>query len=331
MDYRRIPLGTIDETSDSRDYTLETIMGVIPDDKYPKEVKRSVEWPIRNQGYTSQCHAYSVVKVLEIQHYFETGERIEFDPEFFYDQRAIKTINGMMPMFDNALARQVGMIPKEVYVTPDGKKAKWDKLSDELKAQMKKLAAEFRSVSTLKLSAEELPAYLHNWHAGTISIDVYDSFYRTGKDGIIPENTGTKLGGHSMVVDSIEMIGDVLHASGDNSYGEGWGDKGRFHIRLDHPAIKSFYGFVDANAQTMKVTLTIGSKTMQTSKGDIELPIDPRLIKDKPEDKNAHTMVPFRAITEIFDKACKYIPGKNGKPAKVEITMPQRVKDLLVI
>lgn len=62
---------------------------------------------------------------------------------------------------------------------------------------------------------------------------VFESFYNAEKTGVIPMPNPSKekiLGGHCMVVDGFDFSSD--RGEGPNSWGETWGNKGRFTIPM---------------------------------------------------------------------------------------------------
>jgi C1A family cysteine protease len=75
-------------------------------------------------------------------------------------------------------------------------------------------------------------ALAHPQVAGVvIGFRVYESFEATGADGIVPMHQPGEglIGGHCVVLNGYDDATALI--SGDNSYGDGWADHGRFHFR----------------------------------------------------------------------------------------------------
>ena len=311
-DYSKIPLGIIQtDRVDSRMFTSEMFSNFIHYSQYPEEVSAKINLTAQDQGMTSMCLAFAEARMLEIQNYMETGIYEKLSEGYIYYRKDFPTAEGMVTLFELDNIRKKGTVLESDFRSF----GKWSEINEAMKKYDKQALAvkanEYRAKTTLGLLPEHVPAYLIHHHAGIVTIDVFDSFYAVGKDGIFGEPVGTNRGGHGMAFIATEIINDKLGIWIWNSWGSEWGKEGMVWIALDNPCIKGLYGAVDVTPTTNQIVFLVGKKTMYTSKGNIDIPIAPFYVKD--EAGQSHAMLPMRAMAEALGKEVTWEPRDGGQ------------------
>ena len=301
-DYRSIPLGVIpSDKKDSRQFTYDMFVdkGALHYSKYPQEVKPKLKITARDQGQTSMCFAFAEARVLEVQNYIETGILEKVSEGYIYYRKDLPQSEGMLSLWELENIRKKGAVLESDFKSF----GTWSQINEHMKDYdadaLAIKANELRAVSTLGLLPEHIPAYLAHHYGGIITIDVYDTFYSVGADGIYEGSNGLVNGGHGMYFDSTEIINGKLGVWVMNSWGTEWGKAGRVWIDLEDTCIKSLYGVVDVTPITNEVVFLVGRNTMYTSKGEVEIPVAPEY---KYVNGQGYAMLPMRALAEALGR-----------------------------
>lgn len=98
-----------------------------------------------------------------------------------------------------------------------------------------RVAAKYARVTQTQLAMQQC---LTAGYPIVIGFSVYESFESAAvaMNGIVPmpKKSEQLLGGHCVVVTGYKMISGLLYWICDNSWGEGWGDKGRFYMPVGY-------------------------------------------------------------------------------------------------
>jgi C1A family cysteine protease len=78
-----------------------------------------------------------------------------------------------------------------------------------------------------------------------LNYHVYDSFFNTGKDGIVKANSGADNGYHCMTIVGFKKIKGTNYFIVQNSWGTSWGDKGYCYIPFTHKSIDEMWTITD--------------------------------------------------------------------------------------
>lgn len=196
---------------DPRDYTVEAV--------YTSTIKLPESYdviadlpPVRDQGAQSSCSAITAATLKEYQERRSLGFEDYMSPQFVYNLRDNKSIEGMTPRNTMQILQKIGILPEIVY--PYGtKKAIGNKLIRE--------AANFKIHSYGKLNTIEVtkaaifangPAYF--------GFPVYNPDKK--KFWIQEFPTQHMIGGHAVTCVGWNKEGFIIR----NSWGTGWGDSG---------------------------------------------------------------------------------------------------------
>jgi len=202
--------------------------------------------PVANQGKFGSCTSFATVKGLQE---FLLKQRGRYEPQsanfiWWETKRSIgkrgqdsgAPTQQAVKMLDN-----LGTPPEEAfpYLSPDLQKdeeARAEFLGRQPSPQIVELAKRNRIVTGMKLT-DKLSGVRRGLASGMpvlLSMLVFESMQRTGKDGLLPmPKRGEKLlGGHAVLAVGYDNRRGVLIAR--NSWGPGWGDGGYFYIPYDY-------------------------------------------------------------------------------------------------
>ena len=195
---------------------------------------------INDQGRYGSCTAFSLSKILEYFSREEYKQELDVSKFFLYynsrvADRTVFEDNGTSLKTALKTYNRNGACINELHPYIDENFSK--KPSDLAYFDGKKrYKVRYEKVSNLNEALYAL-ASGHPLYAG---IKIYDSFYETGKDGLIPINSGKMNGLHAVVFNGYENLNNMLfniktkrEIYGINSWSENWGSKGCFKFNAD--------------------------------------------------------------------------------------------------
>jgi C1A family cysteine protease len=194
---------------------------------------------IKNQQEKSTCVAHALASAMEILEYYDTGDRNQFSTSWYYGYRQNTDYQGEGMSIVEALenARIIGgvhksLMPDNLHYT-DTSKVIQDMEEECLVEAEKHRIKNYAEISNIHSIPD---AIYYNNSPVIIGIDVYESFYNVGTDGIIPV-PNTKIekyyGGHAMLCIGWTTIKDDLYLVIKNSWGEYWGDNGYCYLKVN--------------------------------------------------------------------------------------------------
>lgn len=246
MDKDTFQPGIIPSPPDPRDFTVAMACKAL--DKpikqtFPNEFNLEYPDEVLNQGNIGACMAFSLSEERCSTEYRQTGKKIRFSQGYIYGDRfGFYQGEGMIPRDALTQLQKWGAVPYEDFPYLDTYEnifpLIWgDKGSnvDILRAKAKpyKISSYFR----LDVKGEDLETNIKNaLMNGMVVItifDVYESFFKVGKDGIvpIPKSNEKNYGGHATA--TFGWKGDYTNTL--NSWGKDWGDNGWCHFPLNYP------------------------------------------------------------------------------------------------
>lgn len=200
---------------------------------------RNVCAPVYDQGELGSCTAFAIAKGLR-----ETLQRQRNEAQtplsalfFYYEERKLMgtvgedsgaTIaDGMAVLAKKGAAPEADWPYKEAKFTV--------KPSEQAYAN----APRFKAKKTYHLaSLEDVKTSLANRNAVALGFEVYSSFDKIGKNGMMPVPTESEKiqGGHAVLAVGYDDAKQVLIVR--NSWGAGWADKGYFYMPYKFAASK---------------------------------------------------------------------------------------------
>jgi len=247
IDYKDYLLGSIDSPDDLRDMTPDKL-GIVMAEA-PQEVLAQYRANVYNQGAYGQCVAFATASIIEAANFKERGIRTRYSTAGIYGNRDAADYQGEGLIPREALKRlsRYGTPPYSDFPLLDDYpscKASWDTKRDNLIP----LAMPQKIWAYCRLSATQIDAFISKYQIPILcTIAVYDSFYNTGVDGIVPAKAGSFRGGHSMQLIGTKYIGSTKYAIVQNSWGTSWGNGGLCFIDYASMPFVELWGLIDAN------------------------------------------------------------------------------------
>lgn len=247
------PMGYIPSPPDPRDYSVAAFIP-IEGVEFPAEYRVPESVSVHDQDGVGQCVAYTLATIKEAQEQRERGQAAHYSTNFIYGNRAPGDWSGegMIPRealaalvrdgvpTEDDFARLIEGVRHPLYyhqlqairqMYPDA----WQTLAQAGKPQ--------RILKYVRASTEnEIKAALMHLGPCLIAIDVHQSFLNTSSDGIVPPPSGDIVGGHAMTLVGWRQDRRWIV---QNSWGEGWGDRGFCYLPMDYPAIREVWTVTD--------------------------------------------------------------------------------------
>ena len=208
---------------DVRDYRIATVAREFPETFVLPEVT------VKNQGSVGSCVAHACSSVVEYHNKRQEGTDIVFSTEFIYGYRPAGYYVGEGMYIRNALKtlREVGDCPKSDL---SGNHV-YDKAMEAVEANLEELKnkAYPHRVSTYAkvTTVEEIKQALMDFGYVVVSMPWHKDYKL--KNGVYTFTSNETSGYHCVVVYGWDERGWLVH----NSWGTGWGQKGKFVVPFD--------------------------------------------------------------------------------------------------
>lgn len=254
IDYRTYGLGAIYK-EDLNDYVVSGTLSSLDGEEASGATTLPASFelpriPIKNQQAVNSCVAHSLAEFFEITERNEKGYFTPFSTGFIYNHRLSGqfTGEGMYPNEALTTAKKVGMVPLEYY-PEDLEITQGKSVYEQRKTECVKIAAKYRLSTFAKItSANNVKISLVTNKTPVIIIcNIYDSFYKTGADGIVPSISGNLCGSHAMLIVGYVVINGTTYYIVQNSWGPEWAKNGYCYIKVGHPCITALYTAVNAD------------------------------------------------------------------------------------
>lgn len=250
MNPEKFVSGVLPSPPDPRDFTIYMAckaLGKEPEKTYPKKVLIHYPGKVYNQGNVGACVAYSIKEERMTSEYRQTGKLLEFSEGFHYAERYLSFYEGEGLVTRDALRtlQAYGSVLHEDFPYIDhyyNLKNIYAPYAEQLRQKAKpyRISSYFRLDGQDQNLVNNIKEALLNDMIVLVCIDVYESFFRVGKDGIAPiPNTSKEknYGGHCMVIFGADD--DTANGKGAfvvlNHWGEEWGDKGWCYMPYNFP------------------------------------------------------------------------------------------------
>lgn len=280
-------LGAIFSNIDERDYVITKFSPQLLDknQEIPECEAKYKQLHIDDQGSSSLCSAYTFCNKVTTRVYKRTGDYVLFSPAAFYadeDNRIFKG-EGMIGRDTQQIGRKTGVLRRDVFPIENGTYEECVDLYNKNKVSYQEQSSPFRVEGFAKLRdgweiaqyiiQEEVPC----WGA----FDVYSNISTVGKDGIIPEPSGKKLGGHAVLFHGVVKRNNKRYIPFPNTWGKTWGDSGWGYLPVE--MAKEAWGDYDRPPEshdnmpheivffTKDIDATMNTKTIWTDCNNLQL------------------------------------------------------------
>lgn len=242
--------GVIPSPPDNRDFTIamaRRVLGRESVKSYPEKIRIPYPGPVYDQGNIGACVAYSLIAERLTSEWLQRKVIEHFSPGFIYGNRYWSFYKGEGMITRDALdsLRIDGAVLYEDFPYIDRYEKLKDIIAPHLEILRKKTAKPYRISSYFRLDGpgqdviENMKEALMNGMLIVTCIDVYESFFSAGKDGLVPIPDTTKeknYGGHAMLTLGMDdTLGDFGATDTLNSWGPDWGDNGWCHLPYNYP------------------------------------------------------------------------------------------------
>lgn len=234
--------------------------------------RRGMTLPVQNQGRTNTCVGQSVkIAMQDTNSHRKSGEVSPMYPYYWaqrMDQWEGENYEGTSVSAGCKALLEKGNVLNKVW--PNGVKeapAEIEKLDEA--AEPRKIKAYYRISRSDKDLVNKMKGLLEN-ESLVWSFRVNEHIFKIGSDGIIDSeeygNSKYTGGGHAVAITGWKYIDGELHWEIQNSWGEGWGDKGFGYfphkLFISHSLSDVYYLVVGEEVQE-EIPVEIEKKTLK--------------------------------------------------------------------
>lgn len=242
--------GWVKDQPDDRDYNPETpavapIFKILRKVELPMTVDlRNFASPVEDQGNLGSCTAQAAAAAVELIQNKVVGKYIDMSRLFIYyvtRKKFEKSVGDSGATIRNTIKTLVK------YGAPREKVWEYliDRFDENPPENVWKEALDYQTLTYVSIySINDIKKTLANGLPIQFGIYVFDSFYNTGEDGIVPiPNVRTEefVGGHAILAVGYVTINAREYLICKNSWGPEWGDKGYFYLPMSY-LTKTFDG-----------------------------------------------------------------------------------------
>lgn len=224
-------LGALKDKEDKRDYKVSDYL-VKAVTQLPAIIDYTNKMQaVRDQGNKGACVGFAFSAIKEYQEKIDVESNLIMSPDWIYLQRP-EDISGMEPRDALKILIDSGDCLEDSL--PYDQTKDWG-IAEDIKAELKEEAYNFRALAYTRIwSLIELKQYLYEKGPCYISVPVYDSFFDTGKNGIVPDPDISKEflnGYHALCVVGYDDSANKIKFK--NSWTEDWGNGGYGYLSYD--------------------------------------------------------------------------------------------------
>lgn len=247
-DYTKRPLSAIPARHDDRDFRPSMFVGVTNGNW--EDIMIDCIPDIYDQGQRNMCVGFAGAGNRESQQWKETGIHKRMSPGYIYGNREPGTdYCGEGMDVRQAVARMCKegtCLWEDFPILGD-----YPTCHTALKLgenRLRPLAAINKAMSYVRgYTEDDVYTMLKNGMGPVmITVAIYDNFYRTPMDGVVPDRLSTDQfrGHHEMLLVGRKKM-DRRRWVINNSWGKQWGDQGRCYMPVDSVDIVEYWGITD--------------------------------------------------------------------------------------
>ena len=228
---KRYPLdGVLLSPIDERDYRYKDISKASKT-KLPDEYNLATGFDVLDQGQINSCVGHSLEEWFELV--FKT--KFRFSPGFFYGNRSdIEDFPGEGMIISQALKHAIrdGAVPYDEFPYNLEVPVIIDMVKKD-QSRLYSIASKYKALTRINLDREDIKEFIFNEGCPVIvSLAIYDNFYDTKKDGMIPLCKGKYVGRHCVIIPGWRKDGRLIVL---NSWSKKWGDNGFGYLDMNDP------------------------------------------------------------------------------------------------
>ncbi len=234
-------LSAIPSPKDDRDYPITKLVPRV--EAFPNKFCLDLsKLTIKDQGDVGSCVAHSVSYTRELTEWKQSGNFKNFSVGFIYANRSDLDYQGegMYPREALQNLKNYGDVLQEDFPYNNEFPVVKD-LLDQKKEELLKKADPFKVTSYCALtSTNDIKSALMQLGAVTACFPIYTSFYNTFSNGYVPMpniNSEKLEGYHEMTIVGWKEDNTWIVV---NSWGSGWGDKGKCYISFNFPIVEAW-------------------------------------------------------------------------------------------
>jgi C1A family cysteine protease len=231
----------IPSPQDDRDYKVTRL--VTKASEFPSEFKIKYPGVVKDQGDVGSCMAHSIAETRETIEALQSKQYKQFSVGFVYGNREVPAgydTEGMIPRDALKQLAACGDVYYEDFPFNEPYPSIYQRLG-LVKAGLLEKANPHRITAYCRLwTLNDIKTALMKLGPVIIGIPVYDSFYNTGADGIVPVpdvKTETLSGYHAITVFGWTADDKLITL---NHWGAEWGDKGWCYLPSEFIKLNGF-------------------------------------------------------------------------------------------
>lgn len=241
INYRDIVLGAIPSPKDNRDFPISRSNRIVKE-ILADESDFNFQMTQKNQGLIGSCVGHAVSSVREAKEFEQSRIVKVFSAGFIYNNRSATDYQGegMYPREAYSQLHKCGVVPQSYfpYNIPYhfGKESILPQLEALLKiAYPYRVSAYYRLFNNL-----ERQIGMQNLGPFSMTIPIYESFFDTGADGVVPPPAGELVGHHEVANKNWKIKNGEKCWESKNSWGSDFGFHGDFYYNFDYPIAESW-------------------------------------------------------------------------------------------
>ena len=208
---------------------------------------------VKNQVDKGTCVAHAMSSMKEIQDYYDSKSMENYSTSWIYLMREDNQYQGSGMYIKEAMANlkkygvvPYSMLPGNIEYTDGVAISKKYKNDAAMLTEAQKHRINSYVMTKSKTDIKEALYYDHS--PVVIGVLVYESFYNTQSNGIVPIPNVAKedcYGGHALLITGWITIGNKEYWVVQNSWGENWGDNGFCYLEIGSFPINESWTSID--------------------------------------------------------------------------------------